>query len=91
MPPPRLMPVHPVPLPPIVAMKSVFVELLSGSAIPKNEPLLCWNVSKVIPDLVSVYTVGDCATVNVAKVDAASRESFMASNLLIEIWFETAL
>lgn len=39
MPPPKLTPLHPVPLPPIVAMKSVFPVVFWGSARPKKYPL----------------------------------------------------
>jgi hypothetical protein len=77
MPPPRLTPLHPVPLPPMVAMKSVFEVVFEGRASPKKRPLLCWRVLNVMPDLASVYGDGAWAAAREARAPVRNVDSFM--------------
>ena len=74
---PRLTPLYPVPLPPIVAMKSVLSVALAGRAKPKNRPLLCWKVLKVMPDFASVYGAAVWAVAVEASAPANKVRVFM--------------
>lgn len=82
---PRLTPLYPVPLPPIVAMKSVLSVALAGSARPKKKPLLCWKVLKVMPDFASVYGAAVWAAASEASAPVNRVKVFMMARRLLEL------